>query len=139
MTKNFGITSDIFKVRYVFRAFGCTMLELLDLTYPFDDMDLFEVVVNLRQKTHAPKINSDWPSEIQSILAQCWDFEPENRPTAKEVYYALHKIVDPNSSITSSPNDTSKRTVLIFQVVAISIALRWEVLRLNLIFFFYVE
>jgi len=99
-TIHYSFKSDIW-------AFGCTMLELLDLTYPFDNMDLFEVVVNLRHKTHAPKINSDWHPEIQSILAQCWDFEPENRPTAKDVYYALQKIVDPNSSITSTPNDTN--------------------------------
>ena len=74
-------------------SFACTCLELLDLTIPYASVPAYEVPLKLKNN-ELPEVNPEWRPEIQDLIKNCWALNPSDRPSAKEVYGTLKKIVE---------------------------------------------
>src|SRR5438874_6283979 len=55
---------------------------------------LFIIIIFL--KGERPQITDDTPEFYAELMRRCWDHNPENRPTAKEICGYLYKYDDYN-------------------------------------------
>ena len=77
-------------------AFACTILELLDLTVPFDNVRTSAIPALIREgKT--PRINPKWKAPIPELVEKCFSFQPKERPTAEEIYTEFKNLVECNA------------------------------------------
>src|SRR5690349_13677147 len=72
-------------------SFGIIMNELMSEEIPYNDIPHDHILVVKICKGLRPKISEDTPKLIANLIIKCWDAEPENRPTAKELRPILLK------------------------------------------------
>ncbi|RHZ83574.1 hypothetical protein Glove_91g19 [Diversispora epigaea] len=79
-------------------SFGMVMLEVLTSYPPYYNISHNENLVMDICKGLKPEIKCELPQFFKEIIEKCWNFEPFNRPTAKELlsqlseYFNLDKI-----------------------------------------------
>ncbi|RHZ89742.1 hypothetical protein Glove_11g68 [Diversispora epigaea] len=78
--------SDIYSI-------GVLMWEVATGKTPFGDhghdLDLSLAIV----KGYRPKINEDIPHEYLTLMKQCWDANPDNRPDANTIYNKIKLLI----------------------------------------------
>jgi serine/threonine protein kinase len=72
-------------------SFGRIMNEYLSEEIPFNDIPHDESLAIKICKGLRPKISEDVPKLLTDLIIKCWDVEPKNRPTAKELSQILEK------------------------------------------------
>ncbi|OQR87718.1 kinase [Thraustotheca clavata] len=77
---HYSTASDIY-------SFGVVLTELDTLELPYANLGLspFKIFDRIRRGKLAPKISSNCEPWLQSLIEHCLSFDPNKRPTAKEV------------------------------------------------------
>src|SRR5947209_16860939 len=83
-------------------SFGIVMNEFMSEEMPHNDVPHDQNLTVKICNGLRPRISEDTPNLIADLIRKCWDAEPENRPTAKELTQILdkwffEKIDDKNS------------------------------------------
>ena len=74
-------------------SFGMVMLEVLTSYPPYYNISHDENLVMKICEGYKPEIKCEIPQFLKEIMEKCWNFEPLNRPTAKELLSQLDKYV----------------------------------------------
>ena len=70
-------------------SFGMIMWEFTTGKKPFHDRPHDEYLILDILKGERPQITNDTPEFYAELIKRCWDHNPENRPTAEEIYDCL--------------------------------------------------
>src|SRR5437016_1781030 len=70
-------------------SFGMIMWELTTGKKPFHDRPHDQYLMLDILKRERPQITDDTPEFYAELMKRCWDHNPENRPTAKEIQDCL--------------------------------------------------
>src|SRR5438132_7052930 len=73
-------------------SFGMIMWEFTTGRKPFHDRSHNHILISDILKGERPQITDDTPEFYAELMKRCWDHNPENRPTAKEIldYFKEH-------------------------------------------------
>ena len=70
-------------------SFGMIMWEHTTGKKPFHYRAYDHILILDILKGERPQITDDTPELYAELMKRCWDHNPENRPTAKEIYNSL--------------------------------------------------
>ena len=73
--------------------FGITMWEIMYGRAPYKHFDDTDVAMNVCQKNERPDFLWDLPPGLKGLIENCWDKEPDNRPTFEKVAQKLAQIM----------------------------------------------
>ena len=71
-------------------SFGMIMWEFTTGKKPFHDRPHNHLLISDILNGERPQITDDTPEFYSELMKKCWDHNPENRPTADEIYNCLH-------------------------------------------------
>src|SRR5947208_11898019 len=74
-------------------SFGMIMWEFTTGKKPFHNRSHNHLLISDILKGESPQITDDTPEFYAELMKKCWDHNPENRPTAKEIHDCLHEYV----------------------------------------------
>src|SRR6266542_146642 len=77
-------------------SFGMIMWEFTTGKKPFHDRPHNHCLITDILKGERPQITDDTPELYAKLMKKCWDHNPENRPTAKEIYDCLCEYYAPD-------------------------------------------
>jgi hypothetical protein len=60
-------------------------VEILTEKVPFDGRDMFEIALEIRDKSATPAIPKECPDYLADICKRCWNPAPDSRPLMREV------------------------------------------------------
>ena len=72
-------------------SFGMIMWEFTTGKKPFHDRPHDEYLMLDILKGERPQITDDTPEFYTELMKKCWDHNPENRPTAEEIFDYIYK------------------------------------------------
>ena len=75
-------------------SFGMIMWEFTTGKKPFHDREHNHCLITDILKGERPQITDDTPEFYAELMKRCWDHNPENRPTAKEILDGLQEYYD---------------------------------------------
>jgi serine/threonine protein kinase len=84
--KSYSTASDVW-------TFAIFVVELFTEKPPHEDLDLVDAAIKIRDQGLTPTIPSDMPEYLANVCHACWNAEPKERPTMKEVVDILKKNV----------------------------------------------
>ena len=84
--KEFTQKSDVY-------SFGIIMNEIISIVPPFNDVPHDEHLALDICCGKRPKMREETPEFLKELIQQCWDTDPENRPTSKEVRDKLYNYI----------------------------------------------
>jgi len=70
-------------------SWGITCVEILLQDDPYPNMDRSSVATLVSQHQLTPEIPSNAPKEIEILLKQCFEYNPDDRPDFEDVYGSL--------------------------------------------------
>ena len=70
-------------------SFGMIMWEHTTGKKPFHDREHNHLLISDILNGERPQITDDTPKFYSDLMKRCWDYNPENRPTAKEIRKCL--------------------------------------------------
>ncbi|RHZ48663.1 hypothetical protein Glove_543g37 [Diversispora epigaea] len=80
-------------------SMGMLMWEVITSETPLDDCEHdLELTLDI-VKGSRPKIYEYIPHEYGTLMKQCWDVNPENRPDAIIIYYKLRSLINNKNKI----------------------------------------
>ncbi|RHZ87626.1 hypothetical protein Glove_33g221 [Diversispora epigaea] len=86
-------------------SFGMVMLEVLTSYPPYYNISHDANLVMDICKGLKPEIKCEIPQFLKEIMEKCWNFEPLNRPTAKELKSQLEKNLSNDNEIKKQVNN----------------------------------
>ncbi|RUS74549.1 hypothetical protein EGW08_017697 [Elysia chlorotica] len=106
-----GLAFNRFSTRSDVWAFGVLLWELATFGMsPYPGVDLTEVY-HLLEKGYRMERPQGTPPEIHKLMLKCWQWDPKDRPTFKEIHFLLENMFDV-SSINEGPTPPAGRRVL---------------------------
>ena len=72
---------------------------------PFHDRPHNHCLILDILKGERPQITDDTPEFYAKLMKKCWDHNPENRPTAKEIYDCFWEYHEVNSNRTEEKKE----------------------------------
>jgi serine/threonine protein kinase len=111
MMQQYSTKSDVW-------SYGCCLYEIITGHQPHHDkQDLLQLAVAIRDHGVHPEIPEETPALLKPVLEACWRFDPDQRPSFKQILGMLNanKTVDEapetglntNRGYTSSGNTVS--------------------------------
>ncbi|RHZ86170.1 hypothetical protein Glove_54g140 [Diversispora epigaea] len=85
-------------------SFGMIMLEVLTSYPPYYNIPHNENLAMVICEEFKPEIKCEIPQFLKEIMEKCWNFEPLNRPTAKELKSQLEKYISDDNEIRKQVN-----------------------------------
>ncbi|RIA84265.1 kinase-like domain-containing protein, partial [Glomus cerebriforme] len=91
--KEYTQKSDVYSL-------GIIINEIISIIPPFNDEPHDYYLALDICRGNRPKIRDETPDFLKELIQKCWDANPENRPTSKEVFdnFVSHVYVDNQSS-----------------------------------------
>ncbi|XP_076436830.1 uncharacterized protein LOC143276240 [Babylonia areolata] len=92
-----GLAFNRFSTRSDIWAFGVLLWELA--TYgmsPYPGVDLTEVY-HLLEKGYRMERPQGTPADVYILMLKCWQWDPKDRPTFKEIHYQLENMFEKSS------------------------------------------
>jgi serine/threonine protein kinase len=95
-------------------SFGMIMWEFTTGKKPFHDRPHNHLLILDILNGERPQVTEDTPEFYADLMKKCWDHNPENRPTAEEIYRCLHKyyyfnITEENKKIIESAENKRQK------------------------------
>ena len=86
-TRTFTHKSDVW-------SFGVLCIEVLTRGMPYPDMTTEEFALQVIPKRLTPlnQIPKDTPQDLAKLVASCFDFDPDKRPSFHEIFISLGKF-----------------------------------------------
>src|SRR5947207_13811688 len=86
------------------------MNEFMSEEIPYNDASHDHILTVRICNGLRPKISEDTPKLIADLIRKCWDAEPENRPTAKELWQIIGglELNNQNSVLYSQMKECEK-------------------------------
>ena len=89
-TNEYGQSSDVY-------SFGIIMYEIVTNLFPFSELlgkiggNVLKFSLAIIEKRERPKFpkNLDIPVEMKELIEQCWDANPDKRPSFEEIFHKL--------------------------------------------------
>ncbi|GMH40072.1 hypothetical protein BSKO_07976 [Bryopsis sp. KO-2023] len=75
-------------------SFGVLLWELLTGQVPYNGMTPLQAAVGVVQKDLRPDLPSNCPGNLAQIMRRCWDKQPANRPSFRELLPLLQEMYD---------------------------------------------
>ncbi|KAK6978991.1 tyrosine-protein kinase Abl-like isoform X1 [Biomphalaria glabrata] len=98
-----GLAYNRFSTKSDVWAFGVLLWELATFGMsPYPGVDLTEVY-HLLEKGYRMERPPGTPPEIHTLMLKCWQWEPKDRPTFKEIHFLLENMFE-KSSINEGEN-----------------------------------
>lgn len=91
-------------------GFGCSILEMLSGTPPWNGKsieEIYRIVVTKQEKPHVP---SGLPSAVENVLAGCFEYDFRNRPLMADI---LHAFRSSQNGVSQDGGWTSLRSRMI--------------------------
>ena len=89
-------------------SFGMIMWEFTTGKKPFHDRSHNHILISDILKGERPQITDDTPEFYAKLMKRCWDHNPENRPTAKEINDCLCEYYPNYNKITEEKEEIIK-------------------------------
>lgn len=90
-----SIAKHTYSVKTDVYAYGITLFEICAMgEIPLAELPINEVALKRRDENLVPELPKHTPEIIQDICKQCWETDPDLRPTFKMIVKQLQKIVD---------------------------------------------
>lgn len=90
-------------------SFACTLIEMITGDQPWKEMKMAPICFKVMQH-QIPEIPTGLPQVLEEMLRRCFSFEPENRPTFKEMYGVFRSCWGLEEKKTpKSPGDPAPR------------------------------
>src|SRR5947207_14552686 len=83
-------------------SFGMIMWEFTTGKKPFHDRSHNYILISDILKGERPQITDDTPEFYAELMKRCWDHNPKNRPTVKEIWNGLEEYKKKQEIINSS-------------------------------------
>jgi tRNA A-37 threonylcarbamoyl transferase component Bud32 len=74
-------------------SFGVVLWEMISREEPFKGMPPFQVIFVVATQGQRPTIPSYCPPEWEQLIEDCWQEDPDKRPTFEEIIQRLEKFV----------------------------------------------
>lgn len=87
-------------------SFGVLANNLLSGQKPYQDMKVYDIQKKVAEKGLRPKIPSDTPKGLKTLLESCWSQDPKARPSMYEVVARLEQELAPVPLSTSDKSAT---------------------------------
>jgi serine/threonine protein kinase len=65
--------------------FGCTVIEIITRGEPFPDMPAMQVGTKIIMKQLRPELPAETPAAMATVMDQCFEYVPSDRPTFAEL------------------------------------------------------
>ena len=91
-------------------SFGMIMWEFTTGKKPFHDRPHNHVLISDILKGKRPQITDDTPEFYAKLMKRCWDHNPENRPTAEEIYNCFYEYLSRKEVIESA--ETKRQEII---------------------------
>ncbi|CAL1533573.1 unnamed protein product, partial [Lymnaea stagnalis] len=92
-----GLAYNRFSTKSDVWAFGVLLWELATFGMsPYPGVDLTEVY-HLLEKGYRMERPPGTPPEIHTLMLKCWQWEPKDRPTFKEIHFLLENMFEKSS------------------------------------------
>jgi len=82
-------------------SFGIMLWELVTFRKPFEKMNREEYYEKVVYGGHRPEITKKFPNDLAKLIRDCWNIDPQERPTFQSVVLALDDMLS---------NELSKNT-----------------------------
>jgi Protein tyrosine and serine/threonine kinase len=69
------------------------MIEILSQDAPYPDLEGVNVAIAVTTQQTTPEIPDSCPPDLAAALAECWSWEPAERPTFVELHQRLSPLV----------------------------------------------
>ena len=81
----YSIKTDVY-------SYAITMIEVLTRKQPYDGQDPVQVAISVAMNGLRPTIPASCPASLASLLKDCWNTDPEQRPDFDAIYEKLEQI-----------------------------------------------
>ncbi|KAH0790738.1 TKL family protein kinase [Histomonas meleagridis] len=74
-------------------SFAILLWEMLTGETPFEGMTAFQIMLGVTQNNQRPPIPEDTPDGLRTLIENCWESNPKDRPTFVEIFqtFANHE------------------------------------------------
>src|SRR5205807_5074677 len=86
-------------------SFGMIMWEHTTGRKPFHDRPHDHILVLDILNGERPEITGDTPEFYAELMKKCWDYNPENRPTAEEIWNCFYEYASFSGDITEEKKE----------------------------------
>lgn len=87
------LLKNVFTEKSDVYSFGITMWEVLSREVPFEGQNEAQIMAQVARGIRPSPIPEDSPPGLVELMKECWDNEPFNRPTFKQVVSELKAIL----------------------------------------------
>jgi len=89
-----ALQSKVYSTKSDVWSFGIVCIEVFNRDLPFAEIDAVNVGVGIVNGTLTPEIPLITPVSLKDSLKSCWNIDPNQRPTASQLYQTLDEIVN---------------------------------------------
>jgi hypothetical protein len=65
------------------------LIEIITKAIPYPDLEMYDVAVKVANEQYTHPIPSNTPPGLDLVMHDCWQYEPDNRPSFAELWEHL--------------------------------------------------
>jgi len=92
-------------------SFGIMLWELIAFRKPFANMNKEEFYTKVIHGGYRPEISKKMPQDMAKLIRNCWDVDPEVRPTFKDILLVLAESTSYEKSEKNGEGGIGRRFV----------------------------
>jgi serine/threonine protein kinase len=92
----YNFTADVY-------SFGIILWELNSMKKPFDGLSRDQFYERVVYGGERPPLSRKWPSELTSLMSECWDADMHNRPKFRDIVERLDVLLEKEKGGAGDP------------------------------------